>query len=100
MRIPKRFKLLGHTVTVDFDASGYYAHRRFGVADYEQKIILLTPKGPSIPVTQSSIEHTFMHELVHHCLYHTEHAELNENENFVDLFAGLLHQALTTMEYK
>lgn len=100
MKIPKRFKLLGHTIEVKEDPAGMYENRRFGAACYESKWINLTPKSPAHPITQSSLEHTFLHELVHMCLYHTEQAALNENENFVDLFAGLLHQALTTMEYK
>lgn len=100
MRIPKRFKLLGHTVDVMEDPSRMYESRAYGSCSYEAKWIKLVPPSPSHPVTQGSVEHTFMHELVHMCLYHTEHAELNENDAFVDLLAGLLHQALTTAEYE
>lgn len=99
MKIPKRFKLLGHTVEVKGEPEGYFEKHRFGAANYEGKWIKITTAGPSHPVTQSSIEHTFMHELVHMCLYHTEQSQLNDNEGFVDALAGLLHQALTTMEY-
>ena len=63
-------------------------------------MIKLTPISPAHPIPDSSIEHTFIHELVHMCLYHTEQYELGKNEGFVDAFAGLLHQALTTMEYE
>ena len=99
-RIPKRFKLLGHTITVKEEPAGVYENNRYGCTSFEGKWIKLTPRSASLPVAQSSLEHTFLHELVHMCLYHTEQAKLNENEDFVDCFAGLLHQALTTMEYK
>lgn len=100
MRIPKRFKLLGHTIEVVESPGDHFNERRFGSTSYEGKEIRIVPRGSNHPVTQSSIEHTFLHELVHLCLYHTEQSKLNENDSFVDAFAGLLHQALTTMEYE
>lgn len=99
MEIPKRFKLLGHTVEVQYRPADFYENGRHGAASYEQKVIRLTSRSDAHPVTQSSLEHTFLHEVIHHCLYHTEQAALNGNENFVDLLAGLLHQVLTTMEH-
>lgn len=71
-----------------------------GQASYEGKWIKLNKLEGNFPVTETSIEHTFCHELVHQILYLTEHNKLNKNEAFVDCFAGLLHQALTTMEYE
>jgi len=100
MQIPKRFKLLGHEINVTESPADYYNLGRYGSCSFEGKVISMVPKSDSFPITQSSYEHTFMHELVHMCLYHTEQSELNKNENFVDAFAGLLHQALTTMEYE
>lgn len=100
MKIPKRFKLLGHTVEVKDEPEGMFEKNRYGACSYEGKWIKICPKSSSHPVSQSSIEHTFMHELVHMCLYHTEQGQLNDNEGFVDTLAGLLHQALSTMEYK
>ena len=99
-KIPKRFKLLGHTIKVTEDPERYYNGNSYGACSYEGKWLKLVPPNPSHPVTQSSLEHTFLHELVHFVLYHTEQHKLGENEAFVDLVAGLLHQALTTMEYE
>jgi hypothetical protein len=99
-KIPKRFKLLGHTIEVSEDPSRYYASGSYGTCSYEEKWIKLVPPSEHHPVTQGSIEHTFLHELTHMMLYHTEQHELKNNEAFVDLFAGLLHQALTTMEFE
>lgn len=99
MQIPKRFKLLGHTIEVMEEPGRYYERNAYGACSYEGKWIKLVPPSDSHPVTPSSMEHTFLHELIHMCLYHTEQSKLNENEDFVDLMAGLLHQALSTMEY-
>jgi predicted SprT family Zn-dependent metalloprotease len=99
VKIPTRFKLLGHTVEVSYDPQQFYARGNHGCSNFEGKYIKLVPVDSTFPVTQSSVEHTFLHELVHMCLYHTEQTALNDNEKFVDLLAGLLHQALTTMEY-
>ena len=99
MEIPKRFKLLGHSIEVIEDAEMFYDKSVYGRCSYEGKWIKLAFPAPSHPVTQGSLEHTFLHELVHMIFYHTEQSKLNENEDFVDLVAGLLHQALTTMEY-
>lgn len=100
MQIPKRFKLLGHTIEVKEEPEGMFEKNRYGCANYEGKWIKLVPKGPQHPVTQSSLEHTFMHELVHMCIYHTEQGQLNDNEGFIDALSGLLHQALTTQEFE
>ncbi len=83
-----------------------YERNRFGATGYEQKWIKLHPRSDIIPVSESSREHTVLHELTHAILYHADAAvklpddkSLRDNEGFVDLFSGLLHQALTTMEY-
>ncbi len=46
------------------------------------------------------LEGTFCHELVHIMLYFAGEHELRNNEKFVDVFSGLLHQALTTAVYE
>ena len=99
MKIPKRFKLLGHTIEISEEPERFFERGAYGACSYEGKWIKIVPKSDSHPVTQSSIEHTFLHELTHVLLYHTEQSQLSDNEKFVDTFAGLLHQALTTMEY-
>ncbi len=100
MQIPKRFKLLGHTIEVIDDPARFYEHRSYGTCSYESKWIKIVPPSDSHPITQSSLEHTFVHELLHHCFYLTEQSKMNDNEEFIDLLAGLIHQALTTMEYE
>ena len=41
----------------------------------------------------------FLHELVH-CILYEMVSDLRTNEVFVDTFSSLLHQALTSAEYK
>lgn len=100
MRIPKRFKLLGHSIEVKDDDEIFFLKRSYGQCCFEGKWIKLVRPHAKHPITQSSLEHSFLHELIHMCLYHTEQSQLNDNEGFVDSLAGLLHQALTTMEYE
>jgi hypothetical protein len=99
MLIPKRFKLLGHEIQVNTEPGLFYNGGRYGEAGVESKMINLCPPSPGVPIPQSSLEHTYLHELLHLCLYHTEQAQLNDNDKFVDLLAGLLHQAFETAEY-
>jgi hypothetical protein len=103
MLIPKRFKLLGHTIEVMDENDRYYEKGSFGACSYESKWIKLVQPSEHHPITQGSLEHTFCHELTHMLLYHSDCAagkNLRDDEGFVDLLAGLLHQALTTMEYE
>lgn len=99
LRIPKRFKILGHTIEVKEDPGRFYHRGEFAACSLEGKTISLVPPSPHHPIMQSSLEHSFLHEVVHFLLYHTERPKLGDDEGFVDLLAGLLHQVLTTMEY-
>jgi hypothetical protein len=99
MQIPKRFKLLGHSIDVREDFNMFFEKQSYGECCFEGKWIKMVFPSEHHPITQTSLEHTFIHELVHMCLYYTEQGRLNDNEGFVDTLAGLLHQALTTMEF-
>jgi predicted SprT family Zn-dependent metalloprotease len=63
-------------------------------------LIQLNPKDPEIGHSQAGVEQTFCHELTHSILYAMGELKLYANEKFVDLFGHLLHQALTTQEFK
>lgn len=107
MKIPKKFKLMGQTIEVSFDDSIYRDRDYEGYASYRKNKIVMQSDGHQVPLKPEQIEQTFLHELVHHISYHAGSAinhelkqGLHQNEDFVDLFAHLLHQALTTMEYE
>lgn len=106
MDIPKRFKLLGRTITVKFDENLFHSEDKHGMCSYRtDEIILQPPKEGAY--SEAGVEATFLHELVHHILYYAggvvkyQMGEdyLYRNEEFVDLLANLLHQYMTTAEY-
>lgn len=106
MKIPASLKLMGQTIDVVFDDSIYRNQDYEGYASYRSNKIVLQTDGKQVALKPSQIEQTFLHELVHHISYHAGAAvnhelkkSLHQNEEFVDLFSHLLHQALTSMEY-
>lgn len=106
MQIPKRFKLMGHTIEVTENDKLAYERNWNGAACYDESRIELMPSSCVNPRSQSKVEQTFCHELSHFLLYYGGSAinhELKQmahtNEELVDLIGSLLHQALTTMEY-
>lgn len=106
MKIPNRFKLLGQVITVEYNPSLLTETDWQGLASYRRNKIELMPDTVSNKRSSDQIEHTFCHELVHHILYYAGHAlqekesdKIFRDEGFVDVMGGLLHQALSTMEY-
>ena len=51
-----------------------------------------------IPQSETSQLNTFFHELIHSILRTMGELELNDNEKFVNCFAGFLTEAIRTME--
>lgn len=100
MKIPKRFKLLGHTITVEYDSMLDGRNGCIGEARYTTNSIALQPNTDTFNRPVSQQEQVFLHELTHHILNEMNEHELRGNEKFVDIFASLLHQALTSMEYE
>lgn len=108
MKIPKRFKLMGHTIEVINNNRLPYDRNWNGAACYEECKIELADISEQHPITKSKLQQIFCHELSHFLLYYSGAAinhELNgkyvhQNEEFVDLLGSLIHQVLTTMEYE
>lgn len=104
MKIPKRFKLYGQTVHVIVDDEDVNPRDAYGIsADGLNQIKLasrfsLDGRWEKIP--KDSMESTFCHELVHQILCKMSEWDLNKNEKFVDTFGLLLHQYMTTQEFK
>ena len=98
-RIPKEYRVGGQKIEVrmvnrcdsncigmEFLASGYIE-----IADYYNKDRVQS---------EDSKVNTFYHELVHTILGCMGKNELNENEEFVNTFAGFLTEAMTTAVYQ
>ena|ERR1035437_7264784 len=94
IEIPNKFKLLGETITVKW-SDDILKLRVYGTAQYEINEIIIQSKD----MPEDKKEHTFYHELIHHILTIMGENKLNNNEKFVDMFSGLLHQAIKTAEY-
>ena len=96
--IPKTFNLLGKTIEVRYVPNLINRESRTGQSVYRENSIELQPSVRGYPIPMDSIEQTFFHELVHWILFSMKNEKadsLNDDENFVSLFASLLHQALT-----
>ncbi len=92
MRIPKRFKLHGHTIEVRVVPNAEMADH--GMYEPDKELITVR-KG-----NQAMLEHTWLHELTHAILLAMGRDKLYADEGFVDAYSALLHQALTSAEYK
>lgn len=99
MKIPKKLKLFGFDIEVEFDDKLSYEQDALGLALFHKNKIILQSNNPEKPTPQVQIEKHFFHELTHWILYVIGEETLTHNEKFVDLFARVLHQAIVTMEY-
>ncbi len=101
MKIPKSFKQFGQEVTIKYKKNLADKHGSWGKCYYDINEIELQDKkynGTKLP--KAKREEIFCHELVHMALYFAGENELRNNERFVDVFSGLIHQALTTAVYE
>lgn len=90
--VPKSFCLLGHKIRVRVVPSKRWKWKDcVGYWDPRKHVIYLHASQ-----NKTALQHTFCHEMVHRILDAMSH-QLSGDEKFVDTFAGLLHQAWTTI---
>lgn len=96
MTIPKSVQLMGHRVSVQVFAHEDWKLKTEACGIYYPDVheIHLIENPPS------ELEHAFYHELTHAILDMLSYDKLYGDEQFVDSFSGLLHQALKTAVYK
>ena len=70
MKIPTKFKLLGQTITVEFQDDIAHFDDLVGCASYRKNKIILQPSTKQTPINKEKIEHNFLHELMHFILYY------------------------------
>ncbi len=97
MEIPKKFSLFGSEYTVGIEKDLINVKGLEGIHSYRKKHIRLQEVCSGH--NKETQEHAFLHELIHAILTQMSEFNLNENEKFVDIFAGLLHQSQKTSEY-
>jgi hypothetical protein len=98
MEIPTKFTLLGSQYTVELDENLRDTDGVEAWHSYRQKKIKL--HSPGAGHTVDAVGHAFFHELTHAILCQMNESDINNNEKFVDIFGGLLHQAMKTAEYR
>ncbi len=100
MIIPESFMLHGQVINVKSITDLMYSRGVYGQANYANNQIYIQPSNESNPIPKTVVEETFIHEMVHHIMHQLpeKYRELNSDEDFIEEFAQLLHQALTTQE--
>jgi hypothetical protein len=104
MRIPKQFKLMGQTITVKSDPDKFTNNECVGFADYRKNEIQLHPGTETRPINDEQLAANYWHEVTHFILYYAGAAYsgktdyMHQDEGFVDMVGGLLHQVLETSE--
>ena len=97
MKIPKRFKMFGQTIDIEYDKTLTHRTDNIGVASSIRNKITLQSNIEGHPMPRQKMEETFLHEKVHLILNFMRH-DLSSNEAFVEIFSGLLHQSIVTEE--
>jgi len=92
MKIPKKFKLCGQTITIEYSDTIIKDEQAHGLSLFEKNKIILESKR-----NRERTEQTYIHELVHFILYNINN-DLGGDEKFVDIFATMLHHAMNSGE--
>ena len=92
--------MLGQTIEVRFDKSLSEDSDCRGMSKVRENLIILQIDTEQYRVPDTQLEQTFFHELVHTILDNMNEYKLSKNEKFIEVFSGILHQALTTFEYE
>jgi len=95
MGIPKSFSVCGHTISVAIIPKSRWKHgaKVLGIWLPDRLRIEIRSDQPLTLIAQ-----TFVHEKVH-CLLDLMNSKLSHDEVFVDNFATLLHNSLTTYQF-
>jgi len=96
MKIPKRFKIGGRTITIEYDSTVDKDGKAGWAKFREGKLTLDSSKVQDQGYTES----TFFHELTHFILWAMGDNKSNDDERFVECFGNFMHQVMTTMEHK
>jgi hypothetical protein len=103
MKIPKRFKLLGHTINVVIADDLTFNDDLVGRANYRKNLIEIQDRNNSTGIPESIYKEVFVHELMHFLLFYSRSGNddppLSKREGLVNRLGELLYQALETMEY-
>lgn len=90
VRIPKSIDIAGLTIKVIERNDMIKNEGRIGTASYSTQEIFI---DTSISATEH-VEQSFVHEVVHYILFVMGKKELQNDEEFVDMFSHFIYQSL------
>ena len=94
MKIPKRIKVGGHWVKVEYPYEFQERADCNGIAEVDEKRIRLTDRGVG-KYPESSVAETLLHEILHHvCHSATAAISINDDERQHAAFTKALFQVL------
>ena len=99
MKIPKRFKLFGTTIIINYEDTRLSNQSSLGDCSYIEGEINICKKYKEIDLSEDAIMDTFYHEKVHVILDGMGEHDLSANEKFVDVFSKLLRQSDESAEF-
>lgn len=98
MTVPKKFELMGTTIELEYNADMMLDNDAMGQANYRRNKIFIAPNTVTFKMSKEQLEHVFLHELVHWIFRQLNRTELQKDEELVDMFADLLHQAIKSAD--
>lgn len=96
--IPERFKIFGHTYTVEYDNKIQSEFDAIGRANYRKHVIKVQSQNEGNCICRSSVEEVYFHEITHTVLVENGYSKLSKDEAFVKRIGKALHQIFVTME--
>ena len=99
-KVPVRFQLFGQTINVEPCETLLTDEQAAAKVYPDKNIIKIQPASKAWHISEARLQHNFCHEFLHLLFITAGYEEDYADEFKVELMAGLLHQALTTMEFK
>lgn len=96
MKIPKKIKVIGRELEIEWDKELIAREDVKGQASFRYQTLKIQPSTSSYPRKQEDIEITFLHEILHFIFFYIE-AERDcgkEYEKLVTRLAEVLYQVL------
>lgn len=93
-RIPKSFKVMGHTITVRRIPKSRWKAGKNCVGYFDPASLTIAVCSGIAPSAQ---EQTFWHEVTH-CVFFALNSPNYEDEELVDQIGSLLHQIVSSMD--
>lgn len=98
-KIPKSFQLFATTYQIVFDNQRMDDQNAYGIIEHGFNRITLSDTYKGEKLSDDTILDTYYHEKVHAILKAMGKNELNEDEEFVEIFSRLLRQSDKTAKY-